>query len=1436
MAGDFTRDTHDRSKQYVAVRMQQGRVQLDADWNEQAAIARERLESETIDVVGLNGAPKKNSGFLLVPHDNGRDLIIHPGRFYVDGIAVELATDDWSVTATAGANNLTAPALLLDGRPLAHGDWVGLTIGSGTQMLKVDAFNTTNLRATFTENVGNSGSGTIRRIPTFLTQPNRISPALPTEDGRYIFYLDVWDREVSALDDPSIREVALGGPDTAGRIGIVWQVRWTRVADTADCNAALDASTNPSTGRLTAWTTPPPDDTDPCFLPPTAGYRGLENQLYRVEVHRGGTLPDANPPTFKWSINNGSVVTSASNPTGSKVTVHDLGRDQVLGFADRQWVELVDDATQLEAYVAGQPNPLSQIDHADESSLDVTMTHPVPVTASARGLQLRRWDMPDTTDQPDGIPMTTSDVSLGSGISVRFAAGTYHSGDYWLIPARSATRQIIWPGVDDGHPVALPPQGIRHHYARLALVQSAGGVLSRIDDCRKPFPALTDICAVDVCFDNSICEFPSSVKTVQQAIDELCRRTDLRLHNKYLHGWGVVCGLQLACNGDLQVLVKSGYAIDCEGFDIWVRDPQHLALRELPGAENLGASKSVCLTISRGSDGRPRFAIVPHETPGKSWRDVLAGSLLVDYYNKSLDPLARWYQENLQLPKPDQAGRVSEQQRNFSALFNVLIQLSNPKNGRKVFLSLDEHLRLNRLYDSLSALLKDPLNDPSTCIPRDLGAFPPYPFSDLRERTIYAKDSRTKVRLHPKMPIAYAFGTSSTIDAYNTDAGEIDFSYTFPDGFVVQDVAVSQADAGILYAVARKGDVTMFGTSRADRSAAFTTFVLKDRNVPTIVTTSGRNQQFVYGVDLNGALVEINPTRQTVRTITDLQRTKPTGQLVFDGQFLFALANSGKAAAGKYDQLVTQHLPFENDINQPIVTNLDSPGSDDLDVTVTTPGQEGMAWIVIDPAAGSTTKHVIGINPFNEKVAGVDYDLGSATRIRLVTPRELGGNGATFVIYEDEYEMRLLERGALQRTVYPLQVCPTAVQSFPDTLITVALNTASNTLTWFDRRAFSNPVDIDALERYRTEVLQAWLDLIAELWQTLKNRFCDQLLIDCPSCSEKDVIYLGCLDLDANARVRQICEVEHRKYVHTFRTVEYWLSIIPIQQVIKLATEMFCCFDIPEWFKKIRLPNENDPNRFDCGRTPDLGVILETLRNFRQSTANTLVERGKLFRDYVFNRQVPATPIRPKSQPRELIALPVETAVDRLKEDGIEVNRVVDYQPDAARRSFATALTEFVPDQPVTIIQRDGRVAYFTSQLDTTDVRDIRKDVESLVRDTKDVREAAANAAAVREDVDAVKKQASELSSRVEQVAGATTDLPLLRQDLESARKLIVERDAAIRDLNAQLTDLQNANKTASARIDELTTGLESASKAVQQFEGLKSRLDKVEKFIRPPG
>ena len=57
MKGDFSRRTFDRAKHYAGVLMQQGRVSVDADWNEEQEIARYRVKTETVDVVGRCGTP-----------------------------------------------------------------------------------------------------------------------------------------------------------------------------------------------------------------------------------------------------------------------------------------------------------------------------------------------------------------------------------------------------------------------------------------------------------------------------------------------------------------------------------------------------------------------------------------------------------------------------------------------------------------------------------------------------------------------------------------------------------------------------------------------------------------------------------------------------------------------------------------------------------------------------------------------------------------------------------------------------------------------------------------------------------------------------------------------------------------------------------------------------------------------------------------------------------------------------------------------------------------------------------------------------------------------------------------------------------------------------------------------------------------------------------
>lgn len=484
MKADFSRVTFRPERHYSGVLMQQGRVQVDADWNEQVAIQRRRVEVETLDVVGQAGGPEDAAGFAIAV--TGGTMTIGQGRYYVEGIAAE---NDVAELPFESQPDLAGPL-----------DWVKSL---------ADAKTTVGLA-----------------------------------------YLDVWDQEVTAQDDPLLREVALGGPDTAVRTRTVWQVRVlplkvaanpdlekklrtrrtaveTKVAevvaaggdpaDIADlraqlveldgrieaargivsCDTPLDdwsALVAPRSGGLTARTQAPVAQKGACIVPPTAGYRRLENQLYRVEVHKPGGPGTA---TLKWSRDNGTVVSTIERISGKDVDVHDLGPDDALGFAGGQWVEISDDSGVL----SGTLPQLVQIDTVNVALRRIVLkTAPTPLTPGATGVdtarhpRLRRWDQTGASATANGVASKPDFIPLEDGVEVRLEAGDYRTGDYWTIPARTAIGEIEWPpfAVPNTAPQPVPPAGIRHHFCRLAILAfSAETKAWTVTDCRKLFPPLT---------------------------------------------------------------------------------------------------------------------------------------------------------------------------------------------------------------------------------------------------------------------------------------------------------------------------------------------------------------------------------------------------------------------------------------------------------------------------------------------------------------------------------------------------------------------------------------------------------------------------------------------------------------------------------------------------------------------------------------------------------------------------------------------------------------------------------------------------------------------------------------------------------------------------------------------------------------------------------
>ena len=114
MRGDFSRTTFRPQNHYSGVRLQQGRVQLDAEFNEHVDIEAYRDESLTRDVIGTNGVPQEGDGFQIGVGSNLRDVDDAGSDLWAigeDGTLLKTAAgaQSWTLQPVpAGAGHLNA--------------------------------------------------------------------------------------------------------------------------------------------------------------------------------------------------------------------------------------------------------------------------------------------------------------------------------------------------------------------------------------------------------------------------------------------------------------------------------------------------------------------------------------------------------------------------------------------------------------------------------------------------------------------------------------------------------------------------------------------------------------------------------------------------------------------------------------------------------------------------------------------------------------------------------------------------------------------------------------------------------------------------------------------------------------------------------------------------------------------------------------------------------------------------------------------------------------------------------------------------------------------------------------------------------------------------------------------------------------------------------
>lgn len=482
VAHDISRHLFRPGNHYTGLRMQQGRVALDSDFNEARMLDDEQRRLFVRDVIGPHGTP--DSGFKIAGvHTDTYDFDIKSGTFYLGGLRHEIA----------GAPDQTF---------LAQTDWLQ-----------------------------SNRAGADPALPTL--------PVLADGPRHDLVYLVGWEQGVTSVEDSEIREQAITATDTGFRIRRMHRVQV--LANTpADCTGAFDTLLDElrtgghtfdpanyellSAARISVtYHLPNAFFLDLCHPTALQGFSGAENETIRVQLIA--------PDRFLWSLDNASplyrievIVTEVDITIKFKPTTlprdaaHYPRVDQVLEIlpwgAELANGEKIADHP-IAPHIGGSVlarvlTPYDPIDNSFKVSVDV----PGSATLAAMVAWYdelpdayffgRIWNPGDDAHTADfGVPFTVGvPVPLqGTGFTVTIdQAGIV--GDHWILSTRPETTHDVVPW---NLANKAAPHGPRRFYSPLAVIHWSfddSDVLQvDVHDCRRTFRPLTRIrgcCTVTV--------------------------------------------------------------------------------------------------------------------------------------------------------------------------------------------------------------------------------------------------------------------------------------------------------------------------------------------------------------------------------------------------------------------------------------------------------------------------------------------------------------------------------------------------------------------------------------------------------------------------------------------------------------------------------------------------------------------------------------------------------------------------------------------------------------------------------------------------------------------------------------------------------------------------------------------------------------------------
>jgi hypothetical protein len=328
-------------------------------------------------------------------------------------------------------------------------------------------------------------------------------------------------------------------------------------------------------------------------------------------------------------------------------------------------------------------------------------------------------------------------------------------------------------------------------------------------------------------------------------------------------------------------------------------------------------------------------------------------------------------------------------------------------------------------------------------------------------------------------------------------------------------------------------------------------------------------------------------------------------------------------------------------------------------------------------------------------------------------------------------------------------------------------------------------------------------------------------MVKCPECDGSEKIYLACVEI-RDREVYNICNFSKRRYVKSFPTVEYWLSLIPIAPLIQRAVTAFCCQILPNLFDRYRDTVAPPPP------PPQEGAMTGSSKAFRAKTTRNAVRSykatdfnairreqtgglmlyGKMATDVATNVVGPTRVGVEGLKKQAMLNAPVGDARRELDRAGVKVATIEPYDPTKADRyiaDYARTPGRLAPGSEVVIYERDGKAVFFAEKRAAPAVA-IDPDVEARIAELEARKSRLA-------DVAEAQRELNELQARK---AGFDTEIGVLRGQIEALKaeraaeerridELVRTRDGLKTDLDGlhdRLARLAETQKNLKRRID----------------------------------